>query len=58
MSMAKKKKKAKLVPRKGPPTNLRQAGAHADKKRKRLQDLDERERDDLVALGSWALEEE
>jgi|GEM_PF-1412373 len=32
--MAKRRKKAVLVPRLGPPENLRPAGAHADKRRK------------------------
>jgi hypothetical protein len=32
--MAKRRKKAPLVPRLGPPENLRPAGAHADKRRK------------------------
>jgi hypothetical protein len=58
MAMPKKKKKAKLVPRRGPPTNLRTAGVHTDRKRKTLKGVDERERDDLIALGSWAFEEE
>lgn len=56
--MKRKKKSPKVVPRRGPATNLRKAGAHEDKKRKTLTALDEKENDDLVALGSWAFEEE
>lgn len=56
--MKKKKKSPKVVPRRGAATNLRKAGAHEDKKRKTLTAVDEKERDDLVALGSWAFEEE
>lgn len=57
--MPKKKKKApKVVPRRGPPTNLRKAGAHQDKTRKALKALDKKEGDDLVALGAWAFEDE
>ncbi len=32
--MAKRRKKVRLVPRIGPPENLRPAGAHEDKRRK------------------------
>jgi hypothetical protein len=53
-----KKKKRKVVPRRGPATNLRKAGAHEDKKRKMIKALDQKEDDDLVALGSWAFEDE
>ena len=56
--MKQKKKTPKVVPRRGAATNLRKAGAHEDKKQKTLTTLEEKERDDLVALGSWAFEEE
>jgi hypothetical protein len=55
--MRKKKKSPKLVPRRGPATNLRKAGAHADKKDKALKALDQKEGADLITLGSWAFEE-
>jgi len=32
--MAKKRKRVKVVPRLGPPSNLRPAGAHKDRRRK------------------------
>jgi hypothetical protein len=54
----KKQKKPKVVPRIGPPVNLRRAGAHEDKRRKARSAQDERERDDLIVLGPWALDEE
>jgi hypothetical protein len=55
-----KKKKPKIVPPRGPATNLRKAGAHEEKKRKTLDDLGDRERelDELKALGRWAYDEE
>jgi hypothetical protein len=56
-----KRKKPKIVPRLGPPTNLRKAGAHEDKRRKdleRLEDTEQQELDDLKALGSWAYDED
>jgi hypothetical protein len=56
--MLKKKKQAKVVPRRGPATNLRKAGPHEDKQREALKALDKKEGDDLVALGSWAFEED
>lgn len=56
--MSKKEKKPKVVPPRGPATNLRKAGAHEDKKRKSLEELDEKEGYDLVALGTWAFDEE
>jgi hypothetical protein len=59
--MAKKQKKQskpKVVPRRGPPVNLRPAGVHEDKRRKALTAQDERESDELSALGQWALDEE
>jgi hypothetical protein len=56
--MPKKKKIKKILPRRGPPTNLRQAGAHEDKKQKALDTTRDKERDDLIAMGSWAYEEE
>jgi len=41
--MKKRKKKARrkmpLVPRRGPPSNLRPAGAHADKRRHKRSDV-------------------
>ncbi len=55
--MSKKKKKPQIVPRRGPATNLRKAGAHEDKKRKALKTTDENE-DALVVLGSWAFDED
>jgi hypothetical protein len=54
----KKQKKAKVVPRRGPPLNLRRGGAHEDKRHKARSAQDERERDDLVVLGEWALDED
>jgi hypothetical protein len=54
----KKPKKATVVPRRGPPVNLRRGGVHEDKRRKDRSAQDERERDDLVVLGPWALDEE
>jgi hypothetical protein len=56
--MAKKKKKSKIVPRRGPPNNLRTAGAHEDKKSKALSAQEQKERDELVILGPWALDED
>lgn len=56
--MPKKKKQPKVVPRRGPATNLRKAGPHAERKREALKALDEKEGDDLIALGSWAFEDE
>lgn len=56
-----KRKKPKIVPRMGPPTNLRKAGAHQDKRDKALEQLEreeQRELDDLSALGSWAFDED
>lgn len=56
--MKKKKKAPKIIPRKGPPTNLRKAGAHEDKKRKELEEREKDEAQDLIALGSWAFEDD
>jgi hypothetical protein len=45
MPKKKKKPKKKIVPRLGPPTNLRPAGAHEDKAayKRRKSELEERE---------------
>jgi hypothetical protein len=56
--VVKKKKNPKIVPRRGPATNLRKAGAHEDKKRKTLKPPDQSDGDDLVVLGSWAYDED
>jgi len=56
--MPKKKKKPKVIPRRGPPTNLRTAGAYEDKKRKALTAQDQKERDELLILGPWAMDED
>ena len=59
--MAKKKEKGpKLLPRLGPPTNLRKAGVHDDRKTKALERVDRKERDldDLKAIGQWAYDED
>jgi hypothetical protein len=56
--MKRKKKAPKVVPRRGPATNLRKAGPHEDKKRKARKRLDKEEGNDLVALGAWAFEDE
>ena len=59
--MKRKPKTAKIVPRMGPPKNLRKAGAHEDKRDKALERLEkeeQRELDDLSALGSWAFDED
>ena len=56
--MPKKKNKIEIVPRKGPPTNLRSAGAHENKKRKAMTAQEQKERDELLVLGPWALDEE
>lgn len=51
--MKKKRRKAKLVPRLGPPQNLRPAGAHENKKhynRKRHKAALERYEDGFVAV--------
>jgi hypothetical protein len=55
-----KKKKPKIVPPRGPATNLRKAGTHEEKKRKALDRLGDRERelDELKALGRWAYDED
>ena len=55
-----KKKKPKIVPPRGPATNLRKAGAHDDKKRKTpgRGDIRERALDELEALGRWAFDED
>ncbi|MBV8498742.1 MAG: hypothetical protein JO003_05775 [Candidatus Eremiobacteraeota bacterium] len=56
-----KRKTAKVVPRMGPPTNLRKAGVHEDKRDKALERLEREEQnelDDLSALGSWAFDED
>ena len=55
-----KQKKPKIVPPRGPATNLRKAGPHEDKKRKSFQRLEEKEReiDDLKAMGAWAFDED
>lgn len=54
----KKKKKKVVVPRRGPATNLRKAGPHDDKRRKAPRVLDQENGEDLVALGTWAFEDE
>ena len=55
-----KKKKPKIIPPRGPATNLRKAGAHEDKKRNDLERIEEKERelDDLKAMGVWAYDED
>jgi hypothetical protein len=53
-----KKKKPKIVPRRGPPTNLRTAGAHENKKRKAVSAQEQKERDELLVLGPWAFDED
>jgi hypothetical protein len=56
-----KRKKSKVVPRLGPPKNLRKAGAHEDQRRKaldRFKDEEQQELDDLKAIGSWAYDED
>jgi hypothetical protein len=55
-----KQKNPKIVPPRGPATNLRKAGAHEDKKGKRLERTEEKERelDDLKAMGVWAYDED
>jgi hypothetical protein len=56
-----KRKKPKIVPRLGPPTNLRKAGAHDDKRRKaleRAEDTEQQELDDLRTVGAWAYDED
>ncbi len=58
--MASKKKPPKIVPPRGPATNLRKAGAHEDKRRKNLEQVeaDEHALDDLKAMGVWAFDED
>lgn len=56
--MSKKKKKPKIVPRRGPATNLRKAGTHEEKKRKIVRALEKEEGNDLIALGAWAFDDE
>ena len=58
--MASKKKTPKIVPPRGPATNLRKAGAHEDKRRKNLEQVEdeERELDDLKAMGVWAFDDD
>jgi len=55
-----KRNKAKVVPRLGPPRNIRKAGPHADKRPKKQERLDreQRELDDLKTIGSWAYDED
>jgi hypothetical protein len=56
-----KRKKPKLVPRLGPPKNIRKAGVHDDKRRNALERLEDKERqelDELSALGSWAYDDD
>lgn len=56
-----KRKRAKIVPRMGPPKNLRKAGAHEDKRDKALERLgreEQHELDELSALGAWAYDED
>jgi hypothetical protein len=56
-----KRKTAKVVPRLGPPKNLRKAGVHEDKRRKALEGSEEEERhelEELKAIGSWAYDED
>ena len=54
------KKKSRIVPPRGPATNLRKAGAHEDKRRKALERRsdDENELKELEMLGTWAYEED
>jgi hypothetical protein len=54
------KKKPKIVPPRGPATNLRKAGAHEDKRRKALERAsdDEQELKDLEVIGTWAYDED
>jgi hypothetical protein len=56
-----KRKKPKIVPRLGPPKNLRKAGAHEDKRdkaREQLDDKEQQELDELTAIGSWAYDDD
>ena len=55
-----KKKTPKIVPPRGPATNLRRAGAHEDKKRKNLERTEDKdhELDDLKAMGVWAYDDD
>jgi hypothetical protein len=56
-----KRKKSEIVPRLGPPKNLRKGGPHEDKRRSvlaRLEDKEQHELDDLRAVGSWAYDED
>ena len=55
-----KPQKGKVVPRFAPPTNLRKAGAHDDKRGKALEELSDEERDldELKSLGQWAYDED
>ncbi|MBV8066730.1 MAG: hypothetical protein JO113_02050 [Candidatus Eremiobacteraeota bacterium] len=55
-----KKQKPEIVPRRGPATNLRKAGAHEDKRRKAQERPadDDQELRDLETLGSWAYDDE
>jgi hypothetical protein len=55
-----KKKQPKIVPPRGPATNLRPGGAHDDKRRKNRERIDdnEHELDDLTAMGEWAFDDD
>ncbi|HEX3456985.1 MAG TPA: hypothetical protein VHR97_03440 [Candidatus Baltobacteraceae bacterium] len=55
-----KKKQPKIVPPRGPATNLRKAGTHEDKRRKNQEQIEknEHELDDLTAIGEWAFDED
>jgi hypothetical protein len=58
LAVAKKTKKPRVVPPRGPATNLRKAGAHEDKKRKAARATDQKAAEELTALGAWAFDEE
>jgi hypothetical protein len=55
-----KKKSLQIVPPRGPASNLRPAGAHQDKRRKKLARLGDKERelDELKAIGACAFDED
>jgi len=55
-----RRKKPKIVPPRGPATNIRKAGAHDDKKAKALVRLEDKEVElhDLETLGRWAYEDD
>jgi hypothetical protein len=56
-----KRNKPRVVPRLGPPKNLRKAGVHQDKRARaleRLEDKEQQELDDLKVIGLWAYDED